>query len=229
VSPVLSADVDECGSGSSMRSTATLTNGINCTNTSNVSIEWDNDWYIINAQDTARVQVSYNGGTTWTTLVEWGGVSQRNSHELRALPGATNVASLKVRFVAIQPAWDWWWAIDNVQIKGDRVTSVEQYGNAVPVEFTLSQNYPNPFNPTTTIRYALPEQSTVTLKVFNLLGQEVVTLVDGVQGASYFNAVWDGRNSIGQQVSTGVYFYQLDAKSVSGKNFGSIKKMLFIK
>ncbi|HCV42485.1 MAG TPA: hypothetical protein DGH68_03305, partial [Bacteroidetes bacterium] len=91
------------------------------------------------------------------------------------------------------------------------------------------QNYPNPFNPTTTIQYALPEQATVTLKVFNLLGQEVATLVDGMQQASYFKVTWDGRNSVGQQVSTGVYFYQLDAKSVSGKNFGSIKKMLFIK
>jgi hypothetical protein len=109
------------------------------------------------------------------------------------------------------------------------LTSVEPAGSELPVEFALSQNYPNPFNPTTTIRYGLPEQSTVTLKVFNILGQEVVTLVNEVQGASYFNAVWDGRNSIGQQVSTGVYFYQLDAKSVSGKNFGSIKKMLFIK
>jgi hypothetical protein len=229
VSPLLAADVDECGSGSSMSSTATLTNGINCTNASNISLEWDNDWFIINAADIARVDFSTNGGTTWTQVVQWSGVSQRNSHEFYPLPAATGAASLKVRFVAIQPAWDWWWVVDNVQIKGDRVTGVEQYGNVVPVEFALSQNYPNPFNPTTTIRYGLPEQSTVTLKVFNLLGQEVATLVDGVQGASYFNAVWDGRNSVGQQVSTGVYFYQLDAKSVSGKNFGSIKKMLFIK
>jgi hypothetical protein len=229
VSPVFSADVDECGSGSTMYSTATLTNGINCTNTSNVTLEWDNDWNVINAQDTARVQVSYNGGTTWSTVVEWGGIDHLNTHELYPLPGATNIASLKVRFVAIQPGWDWWWAIDNVQIKGDRVTSVEQYGDVVPVEFALSQNYPNPFNPTTTIQYALPEQSTVTLKVFNLLGQEVATLVDGIQQASYFKVTWDGRNSAGQQVSTGVYFYQLDATSVRGKNFGSIKKMLFIK
>jgi flagellar hook assembly protein FlgD len=106
---------------------------------------------------------------------------------------------------------------------------VEPVGSTTPTEFALAQNYPNPFNPTTTIQYALSEQSTVTLRVFNILGQEVVTLVDGVQGASHYNAVWDGRNSIGQQVSTGVYFYQLEAKSVSGKTFGSIKKMLFVK
>jgi hypothetical protein len=184
---------------------------------------------MIDAQDTARVQVSYNGGTSWSTLVEWGGVSQRNSHEFFALPGATGISSLKVRFVSIQPGWDWWWAIDNVQIKGDRVTDVEQYGNTVPVEFALSQNYPNPFNPTTTIEYALPEQSTVTLKVFNILGQEVATLVNGVQGASHFKAQWDGRNAKGHQVSTGIYFYQLEATSVSGQQFSSIKKMLFLK
>jgi flagellar hook assembly protein FlgD len=107
--------------------------------------------------------------------------------------------------------------------------SVEPTGNTIPTEFALSQNYPNPFNPTTTIEYTLPEQSTVTLKVFNLLGQEIATLADGVQQASSFKAIWDGRNKLGQQVSSGVYFYQLDAKSVSGKNFGSIKKMLFMK
>jgi hypothetical protein len=229
VLPVLAADVDLCGSGTTLLSTATVASSINCTNTSNISLEWDNDWRFLASGDIARVEFSTNGGTTWTQVVQWAGVDRRTTHEFYTLPAATGAAALKVRFVSIQPGWDWWWAIDNVQIKGDRATGVDEYGTGVPVEFALSQNYPNPFNPTTTIQYALPEQATVTLKVFNLLGQEVATLVDGMQQASYFKVTWDGRNSVGQQVSTGVYFYQLDAKSVSGKNFGSIKKMLFIK
>ena len=227
--PVLAADVDQCGSGTTLLSTATLTTAINCTNASNISLEWDNDWRFLASGDIARVEFSTDGGTTWAQVVQWAGVDRRNTHELYSLPAATGVAALKVRFVSIQPGWDWWWAIDNVQIKGDQLTDVEQYGNTVPVEFALSQNYPNPFNPTTTIEYALPEQSTVTLKVFNILGQEVATIVNGVQGASHFKAQWDGRNGKGHQVSTGIYFYQLEATSVSGQQFSSIKKMLFLK
>lgn len=111
-----------------------------------------------------------------------------------------------------------------------RTTSVPTDPVGVPTQFALLQNYPNPFNPTTTIRYTLPEQANVTLKVFNLLGQEVVTLANEVQNASFHSVVWDGRNAAGQQVSTGVYFYQLEATSVGGKNhFADMKKMLLIK
>ena len=229
VLPVLAADVDQCGSGTTLLSTATLTNGINCTHASSISLEWDNDWHFLASVDIARVQASYDGGATWSTVVEWAGADRRNSHELFSLPSATGVASLKVRFVSIQPGWDWWWAIDNVQIKGEIVTGVDDHVVTKPVEFSLSQNYPNPFNPSTTIRYALPEQSTVTLRVFNILGQEVRTLVNELQNATSYKVVWDGLNARGQQVSTGIYFYQLQAKSSTGKSFTSLKKMLLIK
>ena len=126
-------------------------------------------------------------------------------------------------------------ALTTVPEANSRVTfelnpvSVDPTGGTTPVEFALLQNYPNPFNPTTTIRYGLPEQSAVTLKVFNLLGQEVVTLVNAVQGASSYAVSWNGSNARGQQVSTGIYFYRLEAKSATGKNFGSIRKMLLVK
>lgn len=230
VLPVLAADVDQCGSGTTLLSTATLTNGINCTNATNISLEWDNDWRFLAAGDIARVDVSTDGGSTWSQVVQWAGVSQRNTHEFYPLPAATGSPALKVRFVSIQPGWDWWWAIDNVQIKGDLATGVGDPATIVPTEFTLSQNYPNPFNPSTTIQYALREQSSVTLKVFNVLGQEVAALVNEIQPASNYSVVWDGKNATGNTVSTGVYFYRLTAKSVSGKTtFADMKKMLFVK
>ncbi len=85
---------------------------------------------------------------------------------------------------------------------------------SVPTSYELSQNFPNPFNPVTTIRYGLPKGERVTLKVFNLLGEEVVTLVgDEQKEAGYHAAIWDGRNAQGRSVASGVYFYQLRAGS----------------
>jgi len=102
-------------------------------------------------------------------------------------------------------------------------TSVEDI-KTIPNEFSLLQNYPNPFNPSTVINFNLPNESEVTLKVFNALGQEVATLINnrlnaGIQQVS-FNA--SGLNS-------GVYFYRVDAKGLNGKDFSSVKKMILMK
>jgi hypothetical protein len=87
-------------------------------------------------------------------------------------------------------------------------------GKFVPTNYELSQNFPNPFNPVTTIRYGLPKGERVTLKIFNLLGEEVVTLVgDEQKEAGYHAAIWDGRNAQGQVVASGIYLCQLRAGS----------------
>jgi hypothetical protein len=99
----------------------------------------------------------------------------------------------------------------------------------VPVSYGLNQNYPNPFNPSTSISYALPEQAVVTLRIYNLLGQEVATLADRVQEAGTYEVVWNGRNGLGQTVGTGVYFYRFEARGTSGEVYTDLKKMLFLK
>ena len=83
---------------------------------------------------------------------------------------------------------------------------------ACPVVFALDQNYPNPFNPTTTIRYGLPMQAAVSLKIYDVLGREVMTLLEETQGAGVQSVVWNGWNSLGAQVSSGMYFYRLEAR-----------------
>ena len=93
----------------------------------------------------------------------------------------------------------------------------------IPTEFMLSQNYPNPFNPTTMINYRLPEKSRVSLTVFNLLGNKIATLVNGEKQAGNYSVTWDGRDMNGRRVSTGLYFYKLEA----GNNI-HVRKMMLV-
>ena len=91
------------------------------------------------------------------------------------------------------------------------VTSVERVTSEVPTEFRLEQNYPNPFNPSTTIRYELPKASHVTLKVYNILGEEVATLVNTMQDAGFKSVDWNSTDNFGIAVASGVYFCRLQA------------------
>lgn len=102
---------------------------------------------------------------------------------------------------------------------GEQWTKQIKISIAAPESFELFQNYPNPFNPSTIINYQLSIDSYVKLKVYNLLGQEVATLVDGEQLAGYHEAVWDASS-----VPSGVYYYQLHAGS-----FTNMKKMMLVR
>lgn len=100
------------------------------------------------------------------------------------------------------------------------ITSVEVIdGKVLPTEFHLFQNYPNPFNPTTKIQYSIPNSSNVVLKIYDVLGKEVATLVDEYKSARSYEVEFyaDG-------IASGVYFYKLQASS-----FGSIKKMILLR
>ena len=91
--------------------------------------------------------------------------------------------------------------------------------NQIPASFSLSQNYPNPFNPTTKISFALPKSGLVTLKVYDVLGKEVASLVNEVKSAGIHNFEFNG-----SALTSGVYFYKLEANG-----FSSVKKMMLIK
>ena len=89
-------------------------------------------------------------------------------------------------------------------------TSNERFEGEVPERFRLHQNYPNPFNPETTIGFDLTEASAVRLTIYNVLGQKVMDLVDDVRAAGTYQVRWDGRDSRGLKMATGVYVYKLD-------------------
>jgi len=97
--------------------------------------------------------------------------------------------------------------------------NVIQANRAVPTEFSVSQNYPNPFNPTTVIKYQLPRDSYVTLKLYDILGREIKTLVDGMIEAGFHEVSLDA-----SQLSSGVYLYSLKAD-----DFNSVKRLLLLK
>ncbi len=104
-------------------------------------------------------------------------------------------------------------------------SDVEDEESALPTEFSLSRNYPNPFNPTTTIEFALPKAGNVTLTVYNMLGQQVRTLVSTEMAAGNFKAMWDAQDNFGRKVSSGMYFYRLEVDN----NVIGTQKMLLLK
>lgn len=97
-------------------------------------------------------------------------------------------------------------------------------GDGVVRSFKLLQNYPNPFNPETSITFSLPVAGVVQLDIFNLLGQKVRTLVNGLREASVHTVQWNGKNDAGVQVPSGLYFYRIKAEG-----FTDTKRMLLLK
>ncbi len=94
----------------------------------------------------------------------------------------------------------------------EQITSVEDMNSGGSIEeFSLSQNYPNPFNPSTQIEYSIPKASRVVLKIYNLYGQEIRTLMDEQQTPGIYRVIWDGRKETGRAISSGIYFAQIVA------------------
>ena len=98
-----------------------------------------------------------------------------------------------------------------------------------PNSFVLFNNYPNPFNPSTTIEFALPVSAKIKVKVYNLLGQTIKVLYDGTKDAGYYKFNWNSDDVNGNSVSSGVYFYELSASGIDGREFNQMKKMILIK
>ncbi len=95
---------------------------------------------------------------------------------------------------------------------------------SLPQQFALNQNYPNPFNPVTVISYQLPEARSVTIKVFNVLGDEICTLVDERKQPGNHQIAWNGKNNLGQEMPSGIYFVKIEAG-----DFRAYRKMVKIR
>ena len=105
----------------------------------------------------------------------------------------------------------------------DILTSVTT-NNSIPLQYQLDQNYPNPFNPSTTINYNLSAIGNVKIKIYDILGREVVTLVNAQKPAGKYQAIWNGTDNFGNKVTSGIYFY-----TIRTGNFTASKKMVLMK
>jgi len=104
-------------------------------------------------------------------------------------------------------------------VRGEPISEVGSNESGIPTKFTLGQNYPNPFNPSTTISFSLPAEINVSLKIFNVIGQEVATLVNENLSAGSYSFQWNAKN-----LTSGVYYYRL-----TSDKFNEIRKMILLK
>jgi len=116
------------------------------------------------------------------------------------------------------------WTIDNIKIITGSATSIDSGAESIPVATVLYPNYPNPFNPETNIRFALAQSGKVMLDIYNLKGQRVKTLADGVYNAGTHTLKWNGTDDNGIPAASGVYFYKMTAGTTA-----KTQKMILMK
>jgi hypothetical protein len=122
-------------------------------------------------------------------------------------------------------------ALRQALIELGEVVSVEDNSKTIPGEFALHQNFPNPFNPATRLSFDVPVKSTISLVIYNLLGEEVRTLMREERTPGSYTLQWDGRDGRGRNVSTGVYFCAFTGSATDGSRstYSAVRKMLLVK
>jgi hypothetical protein len=154
--------------------------------------------------------LSKNNGTNWTEINE-------------GLPDSTTVTSLAISgaeiFAGTKGNGVWKRSLQEI-------TSVKNVHNSIPLSYSLEQNYPNPFNPSTVISYSLPAESFVSLKVYDILGREIQTIVSSIQKPGVHKVSFGGSS-----LASGIYLYKIEAAPNVGQagNFVEVKKMLLLK
>ena len=149
--------------------------------------------------------IKYNGLNQNSQSVYWDITNNLLTRDDLSYDGSGNLIEVisSEFFGSWLPTDRYVWVYTSVAVKVDDAP--------LPADFVLMQNHPNPFNPTTTIRYSLARPQLVQIEVFNILGQLVRTLEDSYQGVGTYETNWDGNDSGGRGVASGVYFYRLRA------------------
>ncbi len=150
------------------------------------------------------------------------GDSNEVIHALVAGMGSSNLSS--VGAMRLEAKWAHFIAKYNFDVGFDPVITGVDEPATQPLDFQLFANYPNPFNPGTTIRYSIPRDTHVRLTVHNILGQPIATLLDETRAAGTHNVIWNGKTDSGADAAAGVYFYRLEAGSMS-----ALRKMVLVR
>ncbi len=200
-------------------------NGLNITGYSNVQVSFWIYYKTYNSSDYCSFQ--YWNGTSWVEFTggRYSGTGTTWAQKTFSVPAAAGT-TFKFRWIfysnsssTAEGAY-----IDDILVTGVSGARMEmaKEDNGAPKSFHLAQNFPNPFNPTTTIKFDLPNASSVKMNIYNTNGQLVKTLVNASYNAGTHEIMWDGRNDAGQMVSSGLYIYRLQA----GNYVKSMKMML---
>lgn len=168
--------------------------------------------------------VSYIIDSIETVTADWSGI-----YAISVPYGWSGAVTPTMAGYTFTPADRSYTTVLSDQIDQDFIPSLatdvdDETGGPLPDRFSVAQNHPNPFNPSTVIEYAVPKQARVTIAVYDVLGRWVRTLVDEEQPAGWHQVVWDGADQAGSGVSTGMYFYRLQAEG-----FTQTRKMVLMK
>ncbi len=165
--------------------------------------------YYYNGTGNLLIEVCYDN-SSWSSNTTVAGSTQTGTVMHNHVDGSTGCTLTSTSTVSTRP---------NICMIINTATGLNPVGSTVPSEYSLNQNYPNPFNPSTKINFALPKQGLVTLKIYDVLGREVRTLVNEVKQAGSYSVDFNGYD-----LSSGVYFYRLQAN-----DFTDVKRMMLIK
>lgn len=170
---------------------------------------------------TSSISGIVGASTTWWVAQQGTGISKSTNDGTTFATDYTAPAGSFYHIAKSRSGATIWGVRSNGAISrfGQPISGISSFSSEVPSSYSLNQNYPNPFNPVTKINFALPKSGLVTLKVYDVLGKEVATLVNGFQTAGTYSYEFDGA-----KLTSGVYFYRIEANG-----FTDTKKMLLIK
>ena len=205
----------------------TLTNAVSLNSGSAVFLNFFHKYFLEESYDFGTVEVSGDNGINWQQVKSFtGDNSAWTSQYLNLSPFIEGASEVKVRFRLTSDGFvtEDGWYVDDVKLIVYNAGLVGIASNEqIPGSFNLAQNYPNPFNPSTVINYSLPKNSIVSLKIFDILGNEVATLVSGNQIEGNYSVDFNGAN-----IASGIYFYKLSATSRAG-DYVDVKRMMLVK
>jgi hypothetical protein len=204
--------------------TMTLTNPINVSASTVVSLSFFHRYAVETNFDYCMVEVSSNNGNTWQPAAEYTGtLSTWTPQTIDITRFANRSTQMKIRFRVVSDAGsvaDGWY-VDDIVINTYCVGTITgiSNNNGIPSVFALEQNYPNPFNPTTDINYQIAKESPVKITVFDILGKNVATLVNEKKTPGFYKVEFNASN-----LASGLYFYKIEAG-----DFTDVKKMMLVK
>ena len=228
------ADSRYGNSVNSSNNTFTLNDTINLIGALNPRIEFSAKWATEAVFDYIRIQASTNFGTSWINLAgrytklisgqpSYSAIKHWVNEQINLNPYVGQ--KIKVRFNMITdngvPGDGFYFDNFRVVNYSDTITAISNISELIPDEFRLEQNFPNPFNPSTVIRYSLKENGFVKLKVYDVIGNEIATLVNEMQNRGYYDYQFSTGN---YQLSSAIYYYKLEAG-----DFSQVRKMSLLK